>query len=450
MTKLSLRDCIDQALSGNHAKAASRYSIEIAEAQHRQALSAYWPLIGIKATYTIMDEDPNFIFPGRAISLQGMSIPINTPSGQIQLSTLPVPEQDVKLMDKKNFVASLDATLPLYTGGKISSVVRQAEQGLRAAKEESRRTDLQVVYDTTRYYYGAVLGKELLRIGRESLARMEVTLELTENLYTRGSGKVKKTDYLRNKTMVEGLRSAVSALEANEQLAKAALTNSMGLPWDTHIEVADEKLPYTEIQFELQDLVSDAYRFNPDWARMEAGLAAGEAKIDEARSGHLPKIGLFGSLSRIENSYDKGIVTPENRNSWVIGIGLELPLFDGLRTTNEVREAKARLNKLKEQQILLREGLALQVKHLFIQLRRARAQKVSSESAAISAEENRALNERAYQEELVETQDVIEAQLMESVAKAQYQKTLYDNLEARANLDFVVGKELTELIEKTD
>lgn len=353
-------------------------------------------------------------------------------------------------MDKKNFVASLDATLPLYTGGKISSVVRQAEQGLRAAKEESRRTDLQVVYDTTRYYYGAVLGKELLRIGRESLARMEVTLELTENLYTRGSGKVKKTDYLRNKTMVEGLRSAVSALEANEQLAKAALTNSMGLPWDTHIEVADEKLPYTEIQFELQDLVSDAYRFNPDWARMEAGLAAGEAKIDEARSGHLPKIGLFGSLSRIENSYDKGIVTPENRNSWVIGIGLELPLFDGLRTTNEVREAKARLNKLKEQQILLREGLALQVKHLFIQLRRARAQKVSSESAAISAEENRALNERAYQEELVETQDVIEAQLMESVAKAQYQKTLYDNLEARANLDFVVGKELTELIEKTD
>jgi outer membrane protein TolC len=48
---------------------------------------------------------------------------------------------------------------------------------------------------------------------------------------------------------------------------------------------------------------------------MEAGLTAAEAKICEARSGHLPKVGLFGSLTRIENSYDKGIVTPENRNS---------------------------------------------------------------------------------------------------------------------------------------
>lgn len=446
-TKLSLQECIDQALANNHAKAASRYSIEIAEAQHRQALSAYWPQVGIKATYTIMDEDPNFIFPGRTISLQGMSIPVDTPSGQIQLSALPIPDQNVKIMDKKNFVASLDASLPLYTGGKITSIVQQAEQGVRAAKEESRRTDLQVIYDTTRYYYGSVLGQELLQIGRDSLARMEITLELTENLYKHGSGKVKKTDYLRNKTVVEWLRSAVSSLEANEKLAKAALTNSMGLPWDTPVEVAESTLPFSAIQLDLRELVSDTYRFNPDWARIEAGLSAAEAKISEARSGHLPKIGLFGSLRRIENSYDKGVVTPENRNSWMVGIGLDLPLFNGFRTTNEVREAKARLNKLKEQQVLLREGLALQVKHLFIQLMKSQDQKASTEAAAASAEENRALNERAYQEELVETKDVIEAQLMESLMKAQYRKTVFDHLESRAHLDFVVGKELTKLLD---
>jgi outer membrane protein len=429
VTKLSVRNCIDLALQRNHSRSASRYSIEIAEAQHRQALSAYWPQVGVTATYTVMDDDPNFIFPGQSITIPGMG-------------TLPVPEQKVKLMDRKNFVASLNATLPLYTGGKISSIVRQAEQGIRAAKEESRRTDLQVIYDTTRYYYGAVLGRELLRIARDTLSRMEVTLELTENLYTKGSGRVKKTDYLRNKTVVEWLRSAVSALEANEKLAKAALTNSMGIPWNTPIELAAGGLPYEPVRSDLTNLVSEAYRFNPDWARMEAGLSAAEAKISESKSGHLPKIGLFGNLTRIENSYDKGIVTPENRNSWSAGIGIEIPLFTGLRTTNEVREARARLEKLKEQQVLLREGIALQVKHLFIQLMRSQQQKASTEAAAQSAEENRALNERAYQEELVETKDVIEAQMMESMMKAQHLKTLYDHLEARANLDFVVGKEV--------
>jgi outer membrane protein TolC len=120
-----------------------------------------------------------------------------------------------------------------------------------------------------------------------------------------------------------------------------------------------------------------------------------------------------------------------------------------LRTTGEVREARARLEKLKQQQFLLKEGIALQVKHIFIQLTTAQQQKVSSEAAAASSEENRSLHERAYQEELVETKDVIEAQLMESLMKANYQKTLYDNLDARANMDFIVGRQITEIIAAT-
>lgn len=442
----TLEECIEIALRNNHVRAVSRYGIEIAEAQHRQALSAWWPQVGFKGTYTYMDEDPNFIFPQKNISLQGMSIPVNTPNGQIQLSNLPIPEQKVKLMDRSTFAANLNATLPLYTGGKISSLVRQTEQGMRAAREEARRTDLQVVYDVRRYYYGAVLARELLQVGKDSLARMEVTLELTENLYKNGSGRVKKTDYLRNKTVVEWLRTAVSTLEGNEQMARAALTNTMGIPWDEPVEPASRELPFTPVRIELGDLVSDTYRFNPDWSRLEAGIEAADARISEAKSGHLPKVGLFGNLTWLVNSYDKGIVTPENRNSWSIGVGLELPLFNGMRTSNEVREAKARLERLKEQQVLLREGLALQVKHVFIQLMSSQQQKLSSEAAANAAEENRALNERAYQEEMVETKDVIEAQLMESLMKAQYLKTLYDNLDSRANLDFVVGKEVEKLI----
>lgn len=450
LNSLTLQDCIDLALENNHTRAASRFSIEIAEAQHRQATSAYWPQVGLKAAYSIMDEDPNFIFPGTSVTVPAMSFNMPTPGGPLPVSipssTVSVPQQNIKLMDRENFYATLGATLPLYTGGKISSVVRQTEQGMRAAKEEARRTDLQVIYDVTRYYYSVVLAGELLRIGRDTLDRMEVTLELTESLYTKGSGKVKKTDYLRNKTVVEGLRSAVSALEANEQLAKAALTNSMGIAWDTPVDTATRVLPFNPAQIELKDLVSGAYKFNPDWARLEAGLKAATAKVDEAGSGHFPKIALFGNLTRIVNSYDTGIVTPENKNSWTVGVGLELPIFNGLRTTGEVREATARLRKLKEEQVLLREGIALQVKHIFIQMIGARQQKVSSEAAAVSAEENRSLNERAYQAELVETKDVIEAQLIESLMKAQYQKALYDHVEACAELDFVVGKEVSDLV----
>jgi outer membrane protein len=435
---LDLQKCIDIAIANNHSRKASRLGIEIAEAQHKQALSAYWPQVGIKANYTIMDEDPDFIFPANTVNVTTVQ---QTASGPITV-TMPasVSRQDIKLMDRENLYATVGATLPLYTGGKISSIVRQSEQGVRAASEEARRTDLQVIYDVARFYYGVVLAGELLQIGRDTLARMEVTLELTESLYTKGSGRVKKTDYLRNKTVVEWLRSAVSELEANHELAKAALTNTMGIDWDSNIVVADTNLPYVPFSAGLSGLVNDACSFNPDWQRLQAGLEAAKAKITEAGSGHFPKIGLFGNFTHIQNSYEAGIVTPSNRNSWTVGVGLELPVFNGLRTTNEVLEASARLRKLKEQQSLLRDGIALQVKDIFIRMMKTQKQKEYTQEAALSAGENRSLNERAYREGLVETKDVIEAQFMESLMRAQYQKALYDHLEAGANLDFVVGK----------
>ena len=45
--------------------------------------------------------------------------------------------------------------------------------------------------------------------------------------------------------MVETLRAMVAELEKNEELAQAALANTMGLSWDASIIPADKELPYT-------------------------------------------------------------------------------------------------------------------------------------------------------------------------------------------------------------
>jgi len=259
---------------------------------------------------------------------------------------------------------------------------------------------------------------------------------------------VKKTDYLRNKTVVEGLRSTVALLKGNERLALAALTNAIGLDWDAEIGVSEEEIPYRPYEADLKKLVGNAYSFNPDWKKLEEGIKATEAQVEEKNAGHLPRIALVGNLTHIENSYDKGMVTPENKHSWSAGIVMNLPLFQGFRTRNEVREAQARLEKIRHQKVLLREGIALQVKDVFLQMARSQEQRQAMQEAVKSAEENRDLNERAYQEEMVETKDVIEAQLVESFMKANNEKTLYDHIESQARLEFVVGKEIESILQE--
>jgi outer membrane protein TolC len=62
--------------------------------------------------------------------------------------------------------------------------------------------------------------------------------------------------------------------------------------------------------------------------------------------------------------------------------------------------------------------------------------------------ENRDLNTRAYQHGLVETEDVIRAQLMEAMMSAQHYKARYDHVALRSQLDLVVGSQVLETLER--
>ena len=205
----------------------------------------------------------------------------------------------------------------------------------------------------------------------------------------------------------------------------------MGYGWKTKVNVRDRDIPFVPQRGDLDRLVSDCYQFNPDWMKLAAGLDAAQAKIREERGGRLPKVALTGSLNVWENSYDGGMSTVENRDGWNVGFNVQVPLFSGFLTTNKIKAARVRLERLRAQKILLQEGLALQIQHIFLTMSAYQKQQQSTGDAFRHAQENRELNERAYENELVETKDVIESQLLESFMKALYFKTLYNHAESR-------------------
>ena len=464
---MNLDDCISAALQNNHRRPASQFAVAMAEARHRQALSGYWPHVTLKAGYERMDEAPNFLFPASQMYVppQTIQVPagtalINVPAGvlapvavQLPVSTpsqtvtsdgvlFPIPEQDIKLMDRDSVVASVDATWLIYDGGMRRGYTEQAAGYKAMMEQEARRTDLEIIDSVTRLYYGSVLARRLHQVGDDTHARMVATLNLTETMYKEGSGAVKKTDYLDNKIMVSSLRSMIAQLAKNEQSAQAALAFTMGRPWNHSVVPQDEDLPWLPVSPSLSGLVSSSYEFSPDWGRLEAGLRAAEGAVTTARSGYQPKLALTGRLHRWWNDTDTGMATPTNKTGYAVGIGFEIPLFDGFMTRSKVAEARARLGQIREQQFLLREGLGLQIRDLVLGINAAEESREAARDAMTAAEESRDLNTRAYQAELVETEKVIRAQLIESLMTAQYYKALYDHLALQSQLQLVVGTEI--------
>jgi len=465
--KPALRDCIAMALEMHASGRIADANIEIAEAQLARAQSAYWPRISLSTRFIHTDEDQYFIQEGQPLDLGGstsamadaialaqvvnMGLPAQpgnpafdaayaaAKSQTLQmLQTTSLPDMEIKYAGRNFWTSSLDLVYPVFTGGKISAVNEKAKVGLKFAHSRRAQTDHKIITRVTKMYQSVLMTQEMLKLGKETLTRFEVILDITERVYKGGSGTVKKTDYLKNKVFVSIIEGQVAVMELNLKMSKAGLLNSMGLDPATEIELADKGLKFDPRAKNFDELVEQAFASRPEWEQVSLGVKAAHASIKEAKSDYYPKVALFGNIGHLENDYDHGI-TDWIRNSWAVGVGVEMPVFNGFETRAAVREARARLRNISETRQLLENGIRTQVKTAHLKLEAAKAQIESAQKTLDDARENRELNIKAYEVELVETQDVIESQLMESFAKAGYFKAIYDYNIALAELMMVTG-----------
>ena len=469
---MRLDECLATALQQNHRRPLSRFAVALAEAQHRQALAGYWPQVSAKAGYERLSDPLNFIFPAENLQIPAQSvtvpggtmtvtIPANAfapgfPANSIQMpvnfpaqnyktgaQTFAVPQQNITALDQNLATGTLEMKWLLWDGGMRQGLREQAAAQVAMMREEARRTDLEIVDSVTRMYWGAVLARQLRRLGQDTLARVESTLQLTESMYQHGSGKVTRADYLENTVMARTLESMLAELEKNEAMSQAALANDMGLAWNASVQPADQEVPFAPAGQDLDQLVAISYEFNPDWDKLRDALRAAQGAVRTARSGHYPKLGLTGELHRWWNGgYQAGLATDQNQRGWSAGLGLEIPIFDGFLAHNQVEAALAQMHQVEQAQYLLRDGVALQIKDLVLSLAAAAKSGKASQAAMQAAAEDRVLNTRAYQEELVDTEKVVRAQLMEALMSAQHFKARYDYAVLLSQLGMAVGREI--------
>jgi outer membrane protein len=451
---LSLKQAIQIALTNNGEKKISYQAAAIAESQYQEALSARWPTLTLQGSFQRRDEAPTFVFPSSSMplgdlrgALQGAaSVAAGggaagaAAAAQVP-SSIAVPEQNVKLFNRDSTITSLQVMYPLYTGGKISSLIAQAGLGKEIAHEEMRRSTLQVIRDVKRYYYAAQLTQSLTDTAHDTLNLLASTRDLTKTLYESGSATVNKLDFLKTEMAVSYTKSIEADFSSRHKSALAALANAMGVAWDSKITLSEKLKVKTENSAEVDALVQQANEFNPQVGMLKLAVKAAQAKIDEAQSGHLPQIAITADTTHISNSYNAGLTNDVNRNSWTIGVGVSLPLFDGWRTTSQVSTAKLQHEQMQEKQKLVEQGIATLVKNLFIEFDGARQQVAISEQAKMTSEENRDLTSRAFQIGASKPQDVVEANVMHAIIQGNLLRAQHDQLLKLSEIDYVLGSE---------
>ena len=200
----------------------------------------------------------------------------------------------------------------------------------------------------------------------------------------------------------------------------------------------------TTIPYSLEQSRELAYANRPELKSFEAQLKAQDQNIAVARRGHLPDLTFDTFYGRRhvsnETANGKNLNTFPLQPTWSVNLNLNIPIFDGFRTTNRVEETLRNYHVIKAQEEAQRQQVTLDVEQAYLRLVELQERIKANESAAIAAKENLDLADGRYQVGVGSIIEVTDAQTLYTDAQTTYIRALYDYKIADAQFVRAIGQ----------
>lgn len=236
------------------------------------------------------------------------------------------------LGDRPIASAQIQAVQPIYTGGRISAGIRQAEAGIESADLGFLAARQDLTLEVVRAYVDVLRDREAVKIRRNNV---EVTSEQVRAAEDRFEvGVVTRTDVAQAQARLEGARAALAGAEAALRSSEAGYEFLTGrMPGDL-----SPVPPVPPLPLSLEEAMQDALTDNPSIAAARQDLRAAMAAIDSARAGNRPQVNLIGTAAVQETFGDMN-----QRDTSVSALAqARIPLVTGGAVRAEVDSAKLR------------------------------------------------------------------------------------------------------------
>ena len=250
-----------------------------------------------------------------------------------------------------------------------------------------------------------------------------------------------KIDVARAEANLYTAQADLIAAENGVKIAWVTLRNAMGSPRLPEQPVAEDS-PEVEFSMNLAGARNVAFDTRTELKSFEAQRRASDQLIAVARRGHLPDIDLRCQLwaAPCERSkYGSTLNTFPLQPTWSVRLSLNIPIFDGFRTTNRVEETLHNYYNVKAQEEDRRQLIALEVEQSYLRVVETQERIRATESAAKAAKENLDLAQGRYQVGVGSIIEVTDAETLYTDAQTTYIRTVYEYKIADAQLARAMG-----------
>ena len=453
--KWTLRECIDYAVKNNISIKSSELDIKNAVINKKDAFGAFLPNVNASASHS-----------------WNIGLNQNITTGILENQTTQFTQ------------AGLNVSVDIYNGLKNQMQLRKSNLAIIASQYQMTKMQEDIALNVANAYLQILFNKENLKVQQEQKAYNLTQLDRTTQLVD--AGVVPKGDLLDVKATAAADSQRVIAAQNALLISKLSLAQLLRLDDFKNFDIDENQIPELNEEILLQSsetIVKKAKETRTELKIANTNVELAEKDIAIARASYQPTISGFYSFSTRAAYSDRVVgVQPnatnptstvgfvEGTNQLVLqpnftpilgnplplfdqfsnnkgqnfGISVNVPIFNGFATRNNVERSKVALERAKLN--LSQQELDIE-RNVFTAYSDANAAKESFEAAEITLEARLLSFDYAkerYEVGLMNVFDFNQAQTLLVNAQSEVLRTKYDYLFRTKILEFYFGIPLIE------
>ena len=419
---LSLDEAIDIALSDNPTIKVANLEIERYDYVRKQAVATLYPQVDASAQYSL------------ALRRQEMT-------------------EGFSFGGKNTFNVAGSVSLPLF----VPSVYRQIKMTrtqMEGAVESARASRIDLVAAVRSAYYNVLLAEQSLEVLNEAVSTTQRVVDNTEDLFK--NGLAAEYDLITAQVQLSNLKPLVLQAKSAIDITKLQLKMYLSIPENVEIEVKGTLDDFRERVLLGEDYSMDISE-NTTLRTLDIQRELLEHQEKLIQTTRMPTIAAFGQISYIgQERVDLsglmggamgGATQPANQSKfwWQypinVGAQISIPIFAGLKKTNQLREVRNQMRQLELQRQYAEDGVRLQVEQSINTLLTARETMLSNELTVEQAEKAYNISLTRYNAGAGTILELNSSQLALTQAQLSYSQSIYDYLSAYAQYEKALGVE---------
>ena len=412
---MNLMESIDLALKQSVLLHAAKEGVKGAEAQQKEAFTGFLPKFSSSYSFTRLNEEPTFSFPGA---------PPLIPASAITTGT------------KENYNWNVEARQPLFAGGGILANYEASRLGTDIARLDEKAAVQDLVQEVKIAYFNILKTGRILSVAGQSLDQLTAHRDTAQAFYE--VGVIPKNDLLYAEVELANGRQFLVRAENGVEMAKSKFNTILRREINAPVEIEDilNDRPFEKT---LDACIVAALENRPEIRSYALRLEQAKRLVNLARSEYYPNVGLVGNYARYGDTPGVAGSPYKDQENWYVMAVANWNFWEWGKTKNRVDAGLSRESQASDILANIRDQITLEVKNAYLLLREAEKQLFVSKKAIEQAEENFRINTERYREQVGTSTDVIDAQTLLSRAKSDYYNALGDFNISQARLERATG-----------